>query len=166
MHWENALQIRQNLEQLYQQILQQRMLNLPMVNPALKVQALDFKIYADYWVGILLTPWFMNLMLLPEQAAVWENLETGEKISCQFPSGLYQFIVGKEPSLGHYASCSLYSPMFQFDQQSVAESAAQAAWKALFMEAEVINASLQPKAQTISRRDLLRGMLTAKETHS
>ena len=41
------------------------MAGVPMLNPALRVQAVGFRHWQSHWLGVLVTPWFMNLMLLP-----------------------------------------------------------------------------------------------------
>lgn len=146
--------IHQQLEQVFNDIFQQRMTDVPIINPKLKVQAVNFQIFQEDWLGILITPWFMNLMLLPQQADNWQIFNNGDKISRSFPQGEFQFILNNEPRLGVYASCSLYSPMFQFEQQSVAVATATAALKGLFMEIELVD---KPKENKLSRRDLLRG---------
>lgn len=164
MHWQDGGQIQHTLEAVFNRILQQRMAGLPVLNPALSVQALDFQSYRDNWAGILITPWFMNLLLLPTAESEWRTLSSGEKIRCSFPHGEFEFIIAVEQELGCYAACSLYSPMFQFDRQEVAAATAQAAWRALFIdseEAEVLAKGSVPKA--ISRRDLLRGAIGSRK---
>jgi len=164
MHWQDGGQIQRTLETVFNSILQQRMAGLPVLNPALSVQALDFQSYSDNWAGILITPWFMNLLLLPKAEADWQALGSGEKIRRRFPHGEFEFIVAVEQALGCYAACSLYSPMFQFDRQAVAVATAHAAWQALFIDSEAAEALAKGSApQTISRRDLLRGAIGSRK---
>ena len=40
-----------------------------MVNPALAVEAVGFRPWGEHWLGILITPWFMNLVLMPRVGA-------------------------------------------------------------------------------------------------
>jgi [NiFe] hydrogenase assembly HybE family chaperone len=163
MQWRDSEQIRKALETTFHRILTQRMAGLPVLNPELKVQALEFQCSDSHWVGMLITPWFMNLMLLPKADADWPILASGEKILNQFPAGEFEFIVAHEPELGAYAACSLYSPMFQFDRQSVAVTVAQAAWRALFMAGET---SIRTAPKAISRRDLLRGAIGSRKSET
>ena len=39
------------------------------VNPAVEVEAVGFAPWDAHWLGVMVTPWFMNLMLLPRDAA-------------------------------------------------------------------------------------------------
>ncbi len=146
--------IHQRLEQTFNAILQQRMADVALINPKLKVQAVGFQLFRSDWIGILITPWFMNLLLLPSQPEDWPAFNNGDSISRQFPQGEFHFILNNEQSLGAYASCSLYSPMFQFQQQEVAVATANAALQGLFVEHDSPESQ---KPANISRRDLLRG---------
>jgi [NiFe] hydrogenase assembly HybE family chaperone len=121
------------LEGLFRHIEQTRMVGVPILNPALRVQAVGFRPWNGYQLGVLITPWFMNLVLLGdgEDDRLAER-RPGEKISHAFPSGLYEFIVAEEPALAHnqgqhqgrYQACSLFSPMQPFDSQELAVATA------------------------------------------
>ena len=58
----------QDLVGIYQRIADERMQGMPFVNRALRVEAVDFRAWDDHQVGVLITPWFMNLILLPGPA--------------------------------------------------------------------------------------------------
>jgi len=49
----------------YQAIYRERMRDLPIVNSRLAVEAVGFEQWEDKDLGILITPWFMNLVLFP-----------------------------------------------------------------------------------------------------
>jgi [NiFe] hydrogenase assembly HybE family chaperone len=138
------------LETCFKQIQTQRMAGVPILNPKLHVQAVDFRLYQGAWLGILITPWFMNLLYWRD-----DELAAGEKITHRFPAGEFEFVVGYEDALGFYQTCSLYSPMFDFEEQAVAVQTAQAALNALL---EI------PEPPKISRRDLFRGRFSNRET--
>ncbi|MFZ2168747.1 MAG: [NiFe]-hydrogenase assembly chaperone HybE [Methylococcaceae bacterium] len=150
MAWQDSEQIRQRLEATFNDILQTRMHDVPVVNRALSVQALGFINYQQDWLGVLVTPWFMNLLLLPETGSTWQTQQPGSKFSQTFPYGVFEFTVANETQLGVYALCSLFSPMFQFEDQAAAVAAAESALQGLLT-------STAPRA--VSRRDLLRGNL-------
>jgi [NiFe] hydrogenase assembly HybE family chaperone len=150
MIWQNSEQIRQTLETTFNEILANRMCDLPVVNAELSVQAIGFNRYNEDWLGILITPWFMNLMLLPGSNNTWGEQQHGSKIEKHFPYGTFEFTLGSETQLGAYALCSLFSPMFQFENQAAALTAAQAALQGLLAETT-------PRG--VSRRDLLRGAI-------
>lgn len=116
------------LEQTFKHILLTRMQGIPVVNPKLQVDARYMVRWDDCFLGILITPWFMNLVLLPAETAkveAFSALPIGSKQTHVFPSGPYEFIMGNEEGLGSYQSCSLFSPMFDFsDQQAALDTAA------------------------------------------
>ena len=114
-----------------------RMDGLAFVNPALIVEAVGFAPWQGHWLGVLVTPWFMNLILAPRDAAAWPSLIPGEKRSYAFPAGAYDFIGAQDDIAGEYQMCSLFSPLLQFDDQETARLVAALAREALF---DVVNA--------------------------
>ncbi|PHS70720.1 MAG: hypothetical protein COB23_03340 [Methylophaga sp.] len=124
----------EQLEPTFKMILQQRMVDVPVINHSLTVKAIGFHQWNDYQLGILITPWFMNLMLLPTAETEDHQTKIGSTQTYVFPSGAYDFMVGFEDGLGIYLSCSLFSPMFEFADQAAAESTATAAIAAIMDE--------------------------------
>ncbi|EIJ44035.1 (NiFe) hydrogenase assembly chaperone, HybE family [Beggiatoa alba B18LD] len=142
----------QALEKTFKAIQLQRMQGIPIVNPALQVEAINFQVWEKYCVGILITPWFMNLLVLPDSTEqLHYSPKSDEKITYHFPSGEYEFLVCYEESLGIYHSCSLFSPMFDFTTQEIAKQTAQQVLMLLMQPVELM------EKKGISRRDLLRG---------
>lgn len=108
------------VEAAFQRIYVEHMSDVPIVNPALQVQALDFILWQGNWLGVLITPWCINLLLLPGPNGNWQSVSGNHRRFHHFPSGNYAFLGGTEAEIGEYQSCSLISPMGQFpDQESV-----------------------------------------------
>ena len=84
------------------------------------------------WLGVMVTPWFMNLMLVPRDPVAWAPLRIGAKRKYALPAGEYEFIGGNDPEIGEYQICSLFSPMLQFDDHDTARLVATLAREALF----------------------------------
>jgi [NiFe] hydrogenase assembly HybE family chaperone len=162
------------LQARFAAIQQQHMRDMPMVNPALEVEALGFRHWRDHWLGILVTPWFMNLVLMPRLPAHWQPLPERESRHHVFPAGVFEFIGGRDPTLGDYQACSLFSPMFEFADQAGARATALAALDALFDaahrepgEVPLAAAAVAPTATTeapaakaVSKRSFLFGSST------
>lgn len=74
-------------------------------------------------VGILITPWFMNLVWFT-LVRVDEPGRTGSSRSHVVGSECFDFIAGYEASFGSYEACSLFSPMFEFPDQATAMATA------------------------------------------
>ncbi len=109
-----------------------RMEGLVVVNPALSVEAVAFAPWQDHWLGVLLTPWFMNLILAPREISTWPTRKPGEIQCHRFPAGDFDFIAAHDAVAGDYQMCSLFSPLLQFDDQATARLVAQLAREALF----------------------------------
>jgi [NiFe] hydrogenase assembly HybE family chaperone len=120
------------LEVAFDQVLRHQMQGLPVLNPALAVEAVGFRAWRAHWLGVLVTPWFMNLMLMPRIAEAWHAVGERESRPHVFPAGVFEFIGGHHPALGDYQACSLFSPMFDFTDQPTARATATAALEALF----------------------------------
>jgi [NiFe] hydrogenase assembly HybE family chaperone len=109
-----------------------RMQGLDFVNPNLDVEAVGFAPWQGCWLGVMVTPWCMNLMLLPRDAASWQPLPAGAKRRYSFPAGAYEFVGAHDATLGEYQTCSLISPLLHFDDHAAARLVARLAREALF----------------------------------
>lgn len=111
-----------------------KMRDVPIVNKVLHVQAVGFMEYEGRPLGVLISPWFMNLLMLPAEGEDWSHLKAGEKEVLSFPSGDYEFIHNTREQTGGYKACSLFSPMGEFKTQGQAVDVARAVMVALFQE--------------------------------
>jgi [NiFe] hydrogenase assembly HybE family chaperone len=109
----------------------ERIRGLPFVNPALRVEAVAFAPWEDRWLGVLVTPWCMNLVLAPRARAAWQPLAQGVEGRYTFPAGAYVFIGAADPIAGEHQICSLFSPVLQFDDHDSARLVAILAREAL-----------------------------------
>ena len=160
------------LQHAFRAVLDKQMRDMPMLNPALCVEAVGFRPWSDHWLGILVTPWFMNLLLMPRVAAKWQAIGERESRHYVFPAGVFEFIGGRAAALGDYQACSLFSPMFEFANQQEAHDTAVAALDSLFDPASrepshVAGARSAPAAEAgaaaaaaprLSKRDFLFGV--------
>jgi len=157
------------LERAFEAVRRERMEGVPMLNPALEVEAVGFRPWREHWLGILITPWFMNVVLMPRVDAAWQTVGERETRHHLFPGGVFEFIGGREATLGDYQACSLFSPMFEFADQREARATALAALDALFDPASREAAPVRAQAPaaeapasvedrpTLSKRDFLFG---------
>ena len=96
-----------------------------MINIRLGIHAIGFQRWQNNFMGILITPWFMNLVLLPVHEDDWSDMVELSKHSHAFPSGVYEFLVCYDSDIGYYQICSLFSPMFEFPDDAVAIETAE-----------------------------------------
>ena len=152
--------ISAGLEDRYNIILNTRMIGVPVVNSALRVEAIGFQPWNDCCVGVLITPWFMNLMLLSCEGSHWNDLKVGGTQVHHFPSGRYEFVVGYEEGIGFYQSCSLFSPMFEFSGHDAAVLVAQETMNVI-MDESMRDASGSARSREI--QDIWEGNSTAPD---
>lgn len=162
----------QRLQTVFRRIEQERMQGVSILNPSLHVEAVGFSPWNGYWLGVLVTPWFINLVLLPAEPKAMPPAAPGEYITFTFPSGAYDFLTGDEEGLGPYLSCSLFSPVLEFADQEAARATAVSALQLLFVSAVGVDtlahsdapesgeeaAGIRERAQApLSRRGFLTG---------
>ncbi|WP_374277397.1 [NiFe]-hydrogenase assembly chaperone HybE [Azonexus sp.] len=120
------------LEAAFAGIARTRMADVPLCNPALRVEAVGFRALADgHWLGVMVTPWAINLLRLPGAGADWPATAAGGRHVWSLGSGDYEFIVAEEESLGVYHLCSLFSPALEFPDHAQARLTALAAVQAV-----------------------------------
>lgn len=162
------------LHACFARIAATRMAGLPLCNPALTVAVPTMRAHDGEWLGVLVTPWAISLVLLPGAGGRFRAIQVGETQDWDFPSGSYAFQGSSEDGLGPYQSCSLASPVFEFASQDEAVAFARAALDALLQpaadalaaqaaderEAARLEGRPLPAApQPLSRRAFLRGAL-------
>jgi [NiFe] hydrogenase assembly HybE family chaperone len=155
------------LERVFARILAEDVSDMPLLNPALRVEAVGFARDELGWLGVLVTPWFMNLMLLPAAGVPWQALATGAKRRLRFPAGEFVFFGGWEEQLGEYLYCSMFSPMAQFADHESAWATAAEIRPLLYRAADagtgaapaIGTGSAQPAPQSPSKRAFLRGRM-------
>jgi [NiFe] hydrogenase assembly HybE family chaperone len=117
------------LERAFAHIGATRMQGVPVLNGALRVQAVGFErvteATAPVLLGMLITPWFMNLLRLPlARDATAAGPTPGSKRSHPCGAQVFEFIAAHEEALGSFEACSMFSPMFEFADQAGALSTA------------------------------------------
>ena len=133
------------LESVFRQIAATRMAGVPLLHPRLQVQAVGFEAHAGVACGVLVTPWFMNLLRLPLDDSV-EMLKPLQKGERDVGPRCFEFIGAHEPGIGAFEASSLFSPMFEFEDQAAAVATAH----------EVLGL-LRPAPAVPSRRGFLFG---------
>lgn len=131
-----------------------RMRALGLARAGLRVQALGFEPLAEepgLLLGVLVTPWCLNLVLLPLQHCD----RPGPTLACprHFGDWALEFQPATLAEPGAYASCGLFSDMARFADQAAAQATGEASLQALRDAA----AGVAPAAPSPSRRGFLFG---------
>lgn len=114
----------------FERIAATRMAGLPVVHPQLRVEPVGFALHQGQpdgepgMLGVLVTPWSMNLIWLGLDADV-VSPAPAERIR-DIGGEQFAFRLAHEDGIGPYESCSLASPMFAFADQTAAVATAQA----------------------------------------
>lgn len=144
----------------YREIGERTMRDLPIYNDALGVAAVGFRAFNGTIVGIMVTPWFMNVVM-PASAA---REASGTTLLIRFPAGNIEFTLSEVGQMGRIASCSLFSPMSEFADMAAARATAEAAIAELMLpdDSEEAARRREPATTPIDRRNFLRGALTER----
>jgi [NiFe] hydrogenase assembly HybE family chaperone len=130
-----ALFAADGLEAAFRRIEHDRMQDIPLLNHALHVEAVGFVPWNGHFLGALITPWFVNLVVVRGSVEGWDTAAEGEEVIERFACGPLAFLCGAEPEVGDFHSCALTTSMHQFASQDTAREFAQAALDALLRPA-------------------------------
>lgn len=110
----------------FRQIGDEQMSDLPFYNPNIEVEAWDFsELDETHLIGVLITPWFMNLIVLPLVLEPIDPHRYGESRQIALTGGARGFLYGGDPAVGAFWAHSLHSPMQQFGTQMQARTEAR-----------------------------------------
>lgn len=154
------------LEAGFDDLLRSKMRSSPLTNSALRVEAVGYRRHENRPVGILVTPWFMSIIVLPGEDEDWSDLAPGTKEYLSFETGDYEFLHNLRDGIGGYKACCLFSPMHEFASHTQACEVAKAVLRALFDAQDaaddvpqsrpaddgVINPELRSVAENVSAR--------------
>lgn len=135
----------------FENIYVEHMQDLPIVNARVQVEAVGFQDFAGHELGVLITPWFMNLVLLPA-GDEWHDSAQGDTSSIDFPAGPIEFTTSRDEVLGTYLTAVLFRSVSDLPDQSTARAVAEQVMKELFVPAH--------SERSVSRRELLTGLRT------
>lgn len=143
----------------YQHVWETRMHDMPFVNPVLSVETVGFFQQQGDWIGVVITPWFINLFLVYGGGELWGDIPAGERRYLSLPCGTLQFIADDDPDIGPYQYCPLIAPVSDVADMATARQAALDAIAAVMVpppepiaEAENTEQPVLPEKRDVSRR--------------
>ena len=144
------------LADFYRRVQTERMQGIPILNLALDVEAVGFEWRSvaepgapSVAEGVLITPWFMSLVRLPE-ALEEHGGRVSRKAVRDFGSERFEFIGAHDPAIGYHETCALFSPMGGFASQAQAVETALASLALLRPAPEPVEAV--PEAPPVPSR--------------
>lgn len=155
-----------NLVSIHQRIAVERMRDLPIFNERLEVEPVGFREADGRPVGVLISPWFINLVLLPGADDDWSDIRVGSSGTWEFPAGEYEFHAGDLDGVGPHYTAALFTTVVDFPDQATARAVAESVMEDLL----ATDASRTPESvrkgggdvlfnEAMSRRSLLRRVM-------
>lgn len=138
--------------------IERSMRDLPIVNPRLTVEAVGARRLGDAVAFALITPWFLNVVVIGRELP-----PAGASVDVAFPSGTFS-AMGASPTDGPaHLSISLMSPVHELADQAAARAVAEESLRLMF-DSEAAPKKVGPpneatSPKVISRRGLLGGLL-------
>lgn len=142
---DNVAELVRHFEHIYSAHMQ----DVPIVNPRVTVEAVGFEDYKGHQLGVLITPWFMNLVLLPGDDS-WCERPQGDTVTIDFPSGPIEFTISQDEALGTYLTAVLFRSVSDMPDQETACAIALEVMKNLYIPAK--------SERPLSRRELFTGL--------
>jgi hydrogenase assembly chaperone HypC/HupF len=146
------------VEEAFFRIQREQMADVPILNSALSVEAVDFQRWQGHWLGVVVTPWCMSLCCCPAAIRAGSPPATTSAASCTFRPAISPSSAAARPELGEYQSCPLFSPMNRFATQHEASLTARASLVALLTvpgQAEAAATVSRGEKPSLSRRRFL-----------
>ena len=155
-----ARRVGERLAEFYRDVHARKMADVPICNERLAVEAVGFRPCGALALGVVVTPWFMNVVLAPRGDALLPAASPGATMPVILPAGRIDFVVGALDDFGPVWTCSLFSPMDEFADQDGARATAAAAIAALTDSPDVeADRARNPASSGLDRRRLMRGNL-------
>lgn len=146
-----------SLEEAYRHVQNTHMMGLPIVNPSLRVEAVGLREWDGLCVGVIVTPWCMNVFALSLPGGrELPPAQVGTTRAMDLPTGSYGLLAAHLPQVGPHLSGSLFSPMDAFTNQEQAVAAARDAL-ALMFDTDADDEPEAARAGIASRRRFLFG---------
>ncbi|CNE50797.1 hydrogenase-2 assembly chaperone HybE [Yersinia kristensenii] len=164
------------LEQIFGQIAADEMRGLPFYRDHIPLRACGFQLFEQQWIGALLTPWMLSLVVLPGPQQSWQRRAVGERLMLALPCGTIGFIVSEIDFIvsemdftvseiaggGQYLSRSLMSPLdTSLSAERALQLAEQSARMALSLPVTDADAPANPR-----RRALFNKVSQIKNQHA
>ncbi len=128
---------------------------LPVYNAALQVAAAGFRPFEGGLIGVIVTPWFMNLVRVPARGA---EVEAGVTRESALPAHRVDLVGARLDGAPPFEFRPIVSPMDDFPSQAQVLLTAGEVMDALFTPREVTAGVQEPLARVTGRRGLFNAL--------
>jgi [NiFe] hydrogenase assembly HybE family chaperone len=160
---EECARLAEELEAHFRSVHARAMKDVPICNENLAVASTGFRPCGDWALGVVVTPWFMNIVASPLAGAAPVAALPGETQSLVLPCGMVECLAAKLDGFDRLLMCSLFSPMQDFEDQEAALATAKAAFELMLTPPAP---PPEPPAAKLDRRAFFRGGFRAPEAIS
>lgn len=140
-------------ERAFERIYRERMAGLPICRVDIAVRALGFAPFAGHWLGALVTPWSVLVILAAGDKRAWPEVQIGKIMPVTLPGGAFHFLGMHEPAMGSFLACSLMSPIERLYRQKDVENFALKALNLMMTPSRLSEKSAEPNRSALRRRD-------------
>ena len=119
------------LLQHFERVHLEHMQGLPILNLRLAVEVVGASDFDEHQICILITPWFMNLVILPGTDD-WAEVDQGESFSIELPREALDFTVCHDEEVGTFLTAVLFRTVSDFPDQETAREVALEIMQQLF----------------------------------
>jgi [NiFe] hydrogenase assembly HybE family chaperone len=133
---DEASDLAARLEAHFAELYARCMKDMPICNHDLEVACVGFRPFGDFNLGIVLTPWFMNVCASPRAGAPKVEDRPGATRVLALPAGNIDFLATDLDGFDRLLFASLFSPMQDFADHATARAVAEAAMDALMKAPE------------------------------
>jgi [NiFe] hydrogenase assembly HybE family chaperone len=134
-----------------------RMRDLPFYNDSLSIEPVGFRDWEGHRLGILITPWFINLILLPGEHDDWSAVEQGDQSDWHLPSETVRFTANRsEDDQEVFLAAPVFTNVIGVPDHEAAKNIAAQVLQSLLAKPGSEEAA---PGHAVSRRDLFRGRL-------
>lgn len=140
-----------------------RMRDLPFYNDRLSIEAVGFRDWEGHRLGILITPWFINLILLPGERDDWSAVEQGDQSDWHLPAETIRFTANRpeEDETEVFLAAPVFTNVIGVPDHEAAKNIAAQVLESLLAKPGSEKAA---PGHAVSRRDLLRGKVKKKRS--
>ncbi len=145
-----------NPAELFQAEMEKVKLNmqgLPFCREEIPCFCPKFVLFENQWIGAVLTPWMLSVVVLPGPGQQWEIRELGDKLAIPLPYKTLNFTVSSLENIPQYLSCSLHSPL---DSSLSKDYAVQLTKDCLQM---LLSLPMKQATTDVNRRNIFKAMV-------
>lgn len=119
------------LEAHFHQLWAARGQDFPAINPKLAIKAIGFaRVHGD-WMGVMVTPWFVHLILLAGGGTLWGDIPLGQRRYLDLPGATLPFTAAEAFGIGAYQYSPLLAQVSEAEDMAAAQRVADDALQAI-----------------------------------